>query len=167
MTSSGAICEARGTRFALRPRPAHCVESLPLDGVRRWHTKPKHVNNSAIGSACVDSCPLPRATPAVLLRLIFSLERSGPWLRPNWGEGGPTDWLTAAEAVGNMILALKVREHSSAVERCGPHVAISPAVLRSSNMILALKPTSLIFVGGLEFDTDLCAARWVLTCSPI
>jgi len=27
----------------------------------------------------------------------------------------------------------KVREHSSAVERCGPHVAISPAMLRSSN----------------------------------
>jgi len=28
-----------------------------------------------------------------------------------------------------------VREHSSAVERCGPHVAISPAVLQSSNLL--------------------------------
>jgi len=27
----------------------------------------------------------------------------------------------------------QVREHSSAVERCGPHVAISPAMVRSSN----------------------------------
>ena len=27
----------------------------------------------------------------------------------------------------------QVREHSSAVERCGPHVAIYPALLRSSN----------------------------------
>ena len=30
-------------------------------------------------------------------------------------------------------LRTKVREHSSAVERYGPHVAISPAMLRSSN----------------------------------
>ena len=29
--------------------------------------------------------------------------------------------------------AAQVREHSSAVELCGPHVAISPAMLRSSN----------------------------------
>ena len=28
----------------------------------------------------------------------------------------------------------QVREHSSAVERCGPHVYISPAMLRSSNV---------------------------------
>ena len=31
------------------------------------------------------------------------------------------------------LLATKVREHSSAVKPCGPHVAISPASLRSSN----------------------------------
>ena len=29
--------------------------------------------------------------------------------------------------------ALQAREQSSAVERCGPHVALSPAMLRSSN----------------------------------
>ena len=31
------------------------------------------------------------------------------------------------------IAAMKVRQRSSAVERCGPHVAISPVMLRSSN----------------------------------
>ena len=28
---------------------------------------------------------------------------------------------------------LKVREHSAAVERCGPHIANSPVMVRSSN----------------------------------
>ena len=30
---------------------------------------------------------------------------------------------------------LQVREHSADVERCGPHVAISPTMLRSSNAV--------------------------------
>jgi len=31
------------------------------------------------------------------------------------------------------VNTMKAREPSSAVERCGPHVAISPAMLRPSN----------------------------------
>ena len=34
--------------------------------------------------------------------------------------------------------SVHVREHSSAEERCGPHVAISPVMLRSSNALSAL-----------------------------
>ena len=37
------------------------------------------------------------------------------------------------QAQANARLEQQAREHSSAVERCGPHVVISPVMLRSSN----------------------------------
>ena len=43
-----------------------------------------------------------------------------------------------AEGAAGWLAALQVREHSSAVERCGPHVAIFPAMIRSSNGYLAV-----------------------------
>ena len=52
-----------------------------------------------------------------------------------------------ASTVALYAATLQVREHSSAVERCGPHVAISPAMLRSSNAHAAtLQPLSVYII---------------------
>jgi len=49
------------------------------------------------------------------------------------------------------VAGSQVREHSSAVERCGPHVAISPAMLRSSNAVAGSQPSR---GGGLLYVWD-------------
>ena len=50
---------------------------------------------------------------------------------PAWRGGVPGGDLPAVGDVGPHHH--QVREHSSAVERCGPHVAIFPVMLRSSD----------------------------------
>ena len=62
------------------------------------------------------------------------------------------------------IRALQVREHSSAVKLCGPHVAISPAMLRCSNQasIRALQAQE----QGAR-DIRVAAARAAIESSPI
>ena len=66
---------------------------------------------------------------------------------PADGAGAPawlqTDALPVAAASSKQRGAAErpqVREHSSAVERCGPHIAISPAMLRSFNVLAAERP---------------------------
>jgi len=44
---------------------------------------------------------------------------------------------------GELTYPDKVREHSSAVELCGPHIAISPAMTRFSNGELTYPDKSL------------------------
>jgi len=67
-----------------------------------------------------------------------ALGSRGEWAAP---QARPADWAAycaasrscVGGAAGWAAIVEQVRERASAVGRCGPHVAISPAMLRSSN----------------------------------
>ena len=76
--------------------------------------------------------PVGRASNEIFLLLLCYMVYS--LSKPCWSSYSQSSAgeLSYSNALSN-ARGVKVREHLSAVERCGPHVSISPAVLRSSN----------------------------------
>jgi len=89
--------------------------------------------------------PAPATVPIVLIRcslyIIPSCRIASGRAQQSAPPASSAGW-RGALSTASVKCALKVREHSSAVERCGPHVTISPAVLRSSNSALKFELTA-------------------------
>ena len=64
----------------------------------------------------------------------------------------------------NLVEAVLVREHSSAMERCRPHVATSPAMLRSSNLVEAAKEGKGMTMGGQQLNKVRWCWCWCCWC---
>jgi len=100
----------------LRIRTEEKAAGRREDGLSAWkQVMSKHGN-------CTDRCHGSYAPSTALLRLTC---RVPPW------EQRVLAIRASAEHEQARLSARQVREHSSAVERCGPHVAVSLVMLRS------------------------------------